>query len=273
MLRSSSPRQPAIFASYPHDSHLSVEIRHQAGRFALDIEFNLKRPWTILFGPSGSGKSTLLRIISGLVRPDFGRIISCPRPVSSKKTGDTLGDTSVSIWLPPHQRGTSLAAQRPALFPHMTVLENIRYGYPAVGSSGEQEYLDDLMAKIPRLFRINELLDKRAGELSGGEAQRVSLARAAMARDKRILLLDEPFSGLDLPLRDTLIANLLAWQELFRTPILSVTHDVGEAFQLGAEVIKIADGKVVQQGPVEVVLAEERAELLRQLNGVVGSRD
>jgi molybdate transport system ATP-binding protein len=87
-----------------------------------------------------------------------------------------------------------------------------------------------------------------------------------MAGRKRILLLDEPFTGLELPLRDLLISNFFAWQSKYGTPVLSVTHDVAEAFQLGAEVIKLADGKVVEQGPVDVVLADERARLLAQLN-------
>jgi molybdate transport system ATP-binding protein len=153
----------------------------------------------------------------------------------------------------------------------MSVLENLQYGDGAVAAFGKQDRPRPLIANLPRLFHVEEVLEKRPAQLSGGEAQRVSLARAAMAGGQRILLLDEPFTGLDLPLRDSLLANLLAWQELFRTPILSVTHDVGETFQLGAEVIKIAEGKVVQQGPVELVLADERAQLLRQLNGVAGT--
>ncbi|HEV2618811.1 MAG TPA: hypothetical protein VGU23_02620, partial [Acidobacteriaceae bacterium] len=100
----------------------------------------------------------------------------------------------------------------------------------------------------------------------GGEAQRVALARAAAATGRRLMLLDEPFSGLDLNLRDELIFHLLRRQKLpYSGQILSVTHDVAEAFQIGAEVIKIAEGKIVAQGPVDVVLAEERDRLVRQL--------
>ncbi len=258
--------QPGIFTSYPHQDHLSVELRHRLGALEIDVDFRLTKPWTILFGPSGSGKTTILRAIAGLLRPDFARIVNRRRPVSSTKEGFAFVATDEGVWRPAHKRGAVLAAQRPALFPHLTVIENMTYGYRGGGSGEEQEYVDRLTATLPEIFQIEHVLDKRPAELSGGEAQRVSLARAAMAGRKRILLLDEPFTGLELPLRDLLISNFFAWQSRYGTPVLSVTHDVAEAFQLGAEVIKIADGKVVQQGPVEAVLAEERARLLTQLN-------
>jgi molybdate transport system ATP-binding protein len=106
--------------------------------------------------------------------------------------------------------------------------------------------------------------------LSGGERQRVAIARAATAAvslgEGSVLLLDEPFTGQDVRLRDELIEELRGWLVLMERPVLSVTHDVGETFQLGTEVIKIAEGRVVQQGPVAQVLAEERERLLEQLN-------
>lgn len=252
-------------------THLGVQLRHRIGALQIDLDFKLTQPWTILFGPSGSGKTTILRAIAGLLRPDFAHIVCSAGPASSHETNLTLIDTARGIDLPPHKRGTPLASQKPTLFPHMSVLRNLHYGDIGVGISGEQDSRHGVTANLPLLFRVEEVLEKRPAQLSGGEAQRVSLARAAMAGRQRILLLDEPFTGLDLPLRDSLIANLLAWQEKFGTPILSVTHDVGEAFQLGAEVIKLAEGRVVEQGPVETVLAEERAQLLRQLNGVARS--
>jgi len=249
--------------------HLSVQMRHRIAPLEIDVDFKLTQPWTILFGPSGSGKTTILRAISGLLRPDSARIAS----IGESGESVTLIDTDKGINVPPHQRGTPLASQKATLFPHMSVRENLEYGERAAGGFDKPDGLHPLIANLPRLFHVEEVLDKRPAQLSGGEAQRVSLARAAMAGSYRLLLLDEPFTGLDMPLRDSLLANLLAWQDMFRTPILSVTHDVGEAFQLGAEVIKIAEGRVVQQGPVEVVLAEERAQLLRQLRGVAESRE
>lgn len=259
------PSPPQILAIYPHISRLGVQMRHNVGKLQIDVGFELTQPWTILFGPSGSGKTTILRAITGLFKPDFANIVSYPRLVSPTKTGIVLIDTNSGLYLLPYKRGMVLASQKPNLFPHMTVLENIRFGYPRAGSGAEQDHLDELNESIPKLFRIEHLLQQRPGELSGGETQRVHLARATMARHIHVLLLDEPFTGLDRELRDELITDLLAWQERSQVPILSVTHDVTEAFQLKAEVIKIAEGRVMEQGPVATVLAEERARLMEQL--------
>jgi molybdate transport system ATP-binding protein len=263
----SSPDQVVPISSPP--SRLTAQLRHSIGNLHIDVAFELTQPWTILFGPSGSGKTTILRAITGLFQPAFATIVSHPR---SPNDGITLIDTSEGVCLPPHKRGMVLASQKPTLFPHMTVLENIRFGYPGTGNPAEQDHLDELTASIPKLFRIDHLLQRRPAKLSGGETQRVHLARATMARRIHVLLLDEPFTGLDRELRDELIADLLVWQEKSQVPILSVTHDVTEAFQLGAEVIKIAEGRVVQQGPVGEVLARERERLLEQLNAAKGSQ-
>lgn len=262
---------PPVPGAYPRAPHLSVYLRHRIGTLSIDVDFELIQPWTILFGPSGSGKTTILRGITGLFEPDFARIISNPRVVSHTRSCIALVDTNDGICLPSHRRGIPLAPQKPSLFPHMTVLQNIRFGSPGAGSMEEQEYREELTSRIPKLFHIEHLLHRRPAELSGGETQRVNLARATMVRQIRILLLDEPFSGLDSALRDELITDLLLWQERSQVPILSVTHDVGEAFQLGAEVIKIADGRVAQQGPVGEVLAEERQRLMEQLRAESGT--
>jgi molybdate transport system ATP-binding protein len=244
-----------------------VRIRHRFGALRIDVDFVLRERWSILFGPSGSGKTTILRIIAGLVRPDFARIVSTVSPGTDQERSFAFVDTEAGVFLPAHERVLRLAPQQPALFPHLSVLENLKYGmHLFVRDSSEAETRDRIIADILSTFRIGGLASKRPSELSGGEAQRVNLARAVATGGGRLLMLDEPFSGLDLPLRDELMANLLRRQEdMRRGQILSVTHDVAEAFQLGAEVIKIAEGKVVAQGPVEVVLADERKRLLGQL--------
>ena len=242
----------------PLAAHFSVQIRHRVGALKVHVDFQLTRAWTILFGPSGAGKTTILRTIAGLLRPDSARIVSIAEPGAVDESSLVLIDTAGGICVPVHRRRVVLASQRSILFPHLSVLENLNYG--ASSSRSLQA------AHLAKLFHVEDVLSKRPAQLSGGEVQRVCLARAAMTGRQRILLLDEPFTGLDRPLRDSLIANLLAWQAESGTPILSVTHDIAEAFQLGAEVIKLADGCVIDQGPVETALGDEREQLLRQLN-------
>jgi molybdate transport system ATP-binding protein len=243
-----------------------VQLRHGIGLLKIDVSFQLTHPWTILFGPSGSGKTTILRALAGLIRPNTGHIL-----LREYNRQVVLLDTDSGVFVPAYRRRVKLAAQRDTLFPHMTVRENIAYGARGMASDGTRfnTFADTAIEQ----FRLKALAGVPPSNLSGGERRRVEIARAATsamcARDKTLLLLDEPFSGLDAKLRDDLIADLRQTMAFFKIPVLSVTHDVAEAFQLGAEVIKLAEGRVVAQGPVEEVLAEERIRLLDQL----GSED
>ena len=138
----------------------------------------------------------------------------------------------------------------------------------ALGGTSDPEKRRRLVDEVLELFCLSALAERMPHDLSGGERQKVLVARAAASAvtdGRNLLLLDEPFNGLDLRVRDELLEELHQWLSRWKTPVLSVTHDVGEAFQLGAEVIKIAEGHVVQQGPVATVLAEERARLMEQL--------
>lgn len=214
---------------------LGVEIRHRVGALAIDVAFELTKPWTLLFGPSGSGKTTILRAITGLVKIEEGVVA-------------------------PRAHKIPFAPQSPSLFPHWSVTDNLTMRYKQSGHADIED--------ISTIFRLAHLRKKLPHALSGGEAQRVNLARAVTWTNRGgLLLLDEPFTGMDVALRDEIIHDMRAWLAERNVGVLSVTHDVAEAFQLGAEVIKIADGKVVAQGPVEVVLAEERGRLLKQLQG------
>jgi len=127
------------------------------------------------------------------------------------------------------------------------------------------ESLEEKTEEMLTLFRICHVKEKLPAELSGGEAQRVNLARAAAA-STGLLLLDEPFNGLDLTLRSDLMHDMQAWAAKRNLCVLSVTHDIAEAFQLNAEVIKLSHGRITAQGPAAQVLAEERTRLLTQLN-------
>lgn len=231
-------------------------MKHSLGALKIDAAFTLTQPWTVLFGPSGSGKSTILRAIAGLTRPNHAKIA-----FTRQNQPQTLTDTAAGIAIPPHKRPVRWAAQTPALFPHMTVRENLAFASTIQGADSRQA-----IARAMQCFRLSALADRRPAMLSGGEQQRVSIARAAIAANGRLLLLDEPFSGLDAPLRDELLTSLQDWLAATHTPVLSVTHDVAEALQLNADVIKLRQGKVTAQGPAAVVLAEERLRLLSQLD-------
>lgn len=242
--------------------HLNVRIQHRLGTLQLDVAFSLTQPWTVLFGPSGSGKTTVLRAIAGFVRPDAGTIVS-----SFYGREFVMTDTALNTFVKPHQRNVRVAGQGAALFPHLTVRENIAFGARSQKDAAATEIVEEAIKR----FQLRELVEKLPTMLSGGERQRVAIARAATAAmslsEGSILLLDEPFTGLDARLRDELIEELRGWLALLQRPVFSVTHDVGETFQLGTEVIKIAEGRVVQQGPVAKVLAEERERLLEQIKG------
>jgi molybdate transport system ATP-binding protein len=238
---------------------LSVRIRHRIGALEVDVDFKLDRPWTILFGPSGSGKTTILRAIAGLLEPDEGRIVLTEASGTALKTSLTLVDTHAGIFMPPHQRRIRMAAQQPNLFPHRTALGNLMYASPDI------RHREDGATGLLNDFDLADKEDNLPAQLSGGEAQRLNLARALAAPHSRMLLLDEPFSGMDGTRRERILPYIRNKAARDSVPVLSVTHDVAEAFQLGAEVIKLAEGRVVEQGPVEVVLAQERARLLVQL--------
>jgi molybdate transport system ATP-binding protein len=235
--------------------HLTLELRHRLGALSLDVAFELTHPWTILFGPSGSGKSTILRAIAGLIRPEHAKIT-----LRRRNEHQIVADTSAKILVSPHQRFVRWSAQRPALFPHMTVRDNLRF---ATAASPDR---DLTIASHLERFHIAHIANRLPDKLSGGEQQRASIARAACSSEGRLLLLDEPFTGLDATLRDELVADLQSFLAETGTPVLSVTHDISEAFQLNAEVLKLHSGRITAQGPAAIVLAEERTRLLAQLN-------
>lgn len=241
-------------------AHLSLRLKHRQGTLVFDTTFELTEPWTVLFGPSGSGKTTVLRAIAGFIRPEAGRIVSGK---------DVLFDDHARAFVPAHERPVRTAGQTARLFPHMTVRQNVLYG-AGWRSKPLEEF--EIANEVLALFRLQDLSQRMPRDLSGGERQKVSVARAVVSaitfggRRTALLLLDEPFAGLDLAMKDELLDELRQWLGRWKIPVLSVTHDVGEAFQLTAEVIKLAEGKVLQTGPAAVVLADERNRLTKQLS-------
>jgi molybdate transport system ATP-binding protein len=211
----------------------SLASRERAHRhpFVLDVALECAPGITILFGPSGAGKSTLLDCIAGLVRPDSGR-------VSIGK--EILFDSAAAVDTPVHRRGIGYVFQSLALFPHLTVEENIAYGIRNLPDSEKKLRIEEILSA----FRVTDLRQRKPAEISGGEAQRVELARS-LVTDPRVLLLDEPMTGLDDDLKAQIIADLRAWRAARNIPILYVTHSRSEARALGERVVTMQSGRIV----------------------------
>lgn len=221
----------------------------------LEIHLEHFRPTqllTVLFGPSGSGKTTVLRCLAGLERPDEGEI----------QFGDEVWFRSEEkLFQPPQQRNVGYVPQQYALFPHLTVAENIGYGLNRVARAERQQRV----AEALEWLGIAPLAERRPRRLSGGEQQRVALARA-LVRRPRLLLLDEPFSALDTVSRRRLRGELVALLVRLNTPAILVTHDRLEA-ALGGEICVLARGKIIQRGPVAEVFQRPTSLEAAQLIG------
>ncbi len=185
-----------------------------------------------LLGPSGSGKTTLLRIAAGIEAQLSGRLLLNDREVAGP-----------SVFVPPEQRGIGLMFQDFALFPHMSVVENVRFGLTAMPA---REGVSEAMAALERVG-LAHCAQKYPHALSGGEQQRVALARALAPRPG-VLLMDEPFSGLDSRLKDTIRADTLAILRETRATAVVVTHDAEEAMRMADRIALLRDGKLVQVG-------------------------
>jgi molybdate transport system ATP-binding protein len=231
--------------------YLQLDLDHRLGDLALRVTCALSAPWTVLFGPSGAGKTSLLRILGGLIRPDRGRAVL---------HGRTVLDTAGGVWVAPAERGIGFVTQRPTLFPNMNVTANVAFGLSALSRQSS----DERVAQMLELFHGGHLASRMPADLSGGEKQRVALARA-LAPEPRLLLLDEPFTGLDADLKGSIMEQLTVWLAEREVPALYVSHDVAEAFQTAADVMVIERGQIQAHGPAKVVLASQREQLLRQL--------
>ncbi len=220
-----------------------IERRFPGGstvRAALEVPLD-SSPVTVLFGPSGSGKTTVLRCLAGLDPVDAGFI---------RYGAETWADPSARRFVPPQRRGIGFLFQEYALFPHLTVADNIGYALRGI-AAGERARR---VGEAARQLRIAELLERRPGGLSGGQRQRVALARALASRP-RLLLLDEPLSALDAPTREELRGELRALLERTGITSIVVTHDRVEAMALGDRMAVLAQGGVRQVGAVHEVFS------------------
>jgi molybdate transport system ATP-binding protein len=226
---------------------LEAEISYHRGGFTLHAEFALTSSWTVLFGASGAGKTTLLRILAGLTQPASGFI---------SLGSNELLDTNSKLALSPGKRKIGFVIQQAALFPHLTARENIGFGLHEWTRTARESRISELL----RLFAIESLANRKPKQLSGGERQRVALAQALAPRPE-LLLLDEPLNAIDAPSRAAIIANLRATA----VPVLYVSHDIADAWQINANAILLDDGKIISQGEIRTVLAQQRDQILAQL--------
>ncbi|UVJ39090.1 sulfate/molybdate ABC transporter ATP-binding protein [Arthrobacter sp. CJ23] len=209
-----------------------------------------------ILGPNGAGKSTLMAVIAGLLRPDAGRASIGGRTLFELGPGP-------HSWSAPHQRGTALLAQEPLLFPHLSALDNVAFGPRSAGASraASRETARHWLAEVDAL----PLASRRPGELSGGQAQRVAVARA-LAADPELLLLDEPMAALDIhaaPMLRRLLRHVLAGRRA-----IIVTHDVLDALMLADRVIVLEGGRITEEGPTREVLGRPRSRFAAGLAGL-----
>jgi molybdate transport system ATP-binding protein len=215
---------------------LDVDLTLETGEgrpFEIRGRFQVTAGITVLSGPSGCGKSTTLLAIAGLLRPDAGRIA----------LGDhTVFDAARGLDVPPEQRRFGLVFQSLALFPHLSALANVAYGSRAASRRAREAEAGEWLQRM----QVGHLGERRPSTFSGGEAQRVALARA-LAAAPRVLLLDEPFSALDEPLRDQLGDEVRRLVQELRLPTLLVTHQLGHAGRIGDRWLRMQHG-VIEEG-------------------------
>ncbi|WP_424134887.1 molybdenum ABC transporter ATP-binding protein [Roseomonas chloroacetimidivorans] len=228
---------------------LEAALRHHFPGFVLDAAFATPTPGvTAVFGPSGCGKSTLLAAVSGLLRPEAGRVAL---------DGMILLDTASRLMVPPEKRRCGMVFQDSRLFPHLSVETNLRYGLRRAPRGADGPDFKEVVA----LLGIAHLLPRRPAALSGGERQRVALGRALLSRP-RLLLMDEPLAALDAPRRAEVLPFLARVRDRFRVPILYVTHALDEVDRLADHLVLMEAGRVLAAGTVESLSARTDLPLL-----------
>ena len=236
----------------------SVSLQLRVGTGSLDVSLEGDRTPLALVGPNGSGKTTLLRAIVGAHAPARGRVVVGER---------VLFDADRSICLPPEARGIGYVPQGYGLFPHLRAVDNVAFGLDrSVGRQARRSAALEMLETMG----CGDVAERRPLELSGGEQQRVALARCLMT-DPRMLLLDEPLASMDVAVRRTLRAHLGGYLAARGVPAIVVTHDVRDVLALGARVAVLEEGRIVQQGTPEELaarpLTEFVAEFFYPLNG------
>ena len=232
---------------------LSFDARLHLGGFDYEAAFDADDEIVVLFGHSGAGKSVTLQLIAGLLRPDTGRIAN---------DGRVFFDSASSTNLRPQDRHVGYVVQELALFPHLSVAENVMFGMDGPRSERQRR-----ASALLERFDLGGFEDRAPRSLSGGQRQRVALARA-LGREVPLLLLDEPFSALDDSLRRTLRSELLRVRREFGLTVLFVTHDLREAHLLADRLAVFDQGRILQFGPREEVFRRPVSRRVAELTGV-----
>jgi molybdate transport system ATP-binding protein len=222
---------------------IEVDVTHRLGAFTLDVRLVSEGRLTALFGQSGSGKTSLVNVISGLIRPDRGRVVV---------DGATLVDTEAGIFVPAWRRRIGYVFQEGRLFPHLTVRQNLMFGRWFRPTAERKE-----LKSVLELLGIGHLLQRRPGALSGGEKQRVAIGRALLA-SPRLLLMDEPLAALDEARKAEILPYIEKLRDEASIPIVYVSHSLAEVSRLASSVVVLRNGRLVAVGdPAEVLSRTE----------------
>lgn len=219
---------------------LYAEERH----FAMDVRLCTTSRRVVLFGPSGAGKSLTLRAVAGLMRPDAGRI---------EVNGRVFYDSEHGVWLSPQERRIAYLFQDYALFPHLTVGQNVAFALRGGWLNPRRRRIPEAARRWVDAFELGPIINSYPGQISGGQKQRTALARA-LAADPELILLDEPFSALDAHLRVKMRAELHDLLEGLKVPMLLITHDPADIDALAEVVFEVRDGQIVHERLAEPAL-------------------
>ncbi len=220
---------------------LDINLHKRLDGFDLKVHFDVPPGLSVFFGDSGAGKSLTLRMIAGLMRSDKGRVTLDDR---------VLFDHSEQIWVRPQDRRFGFVFQQESLFPHLSVFENILFGGRGLAKVERNTQARELLQRL----RLETLADKPPQEISGGQKQRVAIARTLMMRPGAMLL-DEPFSALDLLNRKVMRDCLVEVMRGLEIPVILVTHDLVEALTLADQLIILSEGRILQRGSPEEIVA------------------